>query len=83
MRHQERADKFASEMTQRFEEFVRWTIENWPNPDFPLVDSDFAASRKEVQHILGIKLSQSQQSEAGPPASETVQYVNMNPAPWP
>jgi len=83
MANQEQSDQFATEMAKRFEEFIQWATENWPNRDLPLLASDFEASRREIQHILGTKLSQVQSSEAGPPASESVQYVNMNPAPWP
>jgi len=83
MADQEQSDKFAAEMARRFEEFTQWAIEHWPNREMPLLESDFESSRKEMQQILGAKLSQALQAEVGPPAGETVQYVNMNPAPWP
>lgn len=83
MADQAQSDRFAAEMAGRFEEFMHWAIENWPNREAPLLESDFEASRKEMQHLLGARLSQARQGEVGPPAGESVQYVNMNPAPWP
>jgi hypothetical protein len=84
MRNKEQCDKFASEMAQRFEDFIKWTIENWPNRDYPLLPSDFSESRKEIGHVLGVKLNEGQTStSASPSAEDSAQYINVNPAPWP
>lgn len=84
MASKQECDRFAAEMAQRFEEFTKWAKEQWPNKEYPLLDSDFDASRKELRQILGDRLSEGQQSAVGPRADDgTVQYVNMNPAPWP
>jgi hypothetical protein len=91
MANKEECDRFAAEMARRFDEFTAWARSNWPNKDFPLLDSDFDASRKEMQQILGDRLnegrdeaSQAGAGGVGPRADDgSVQYVNMNPAPWP
>lgn len=84
MTNKEQCDKFASEMAQRFEDFVKWTIENWPDKEHPLLQSDFSESRKEIGHVLGVKLNEGQTSASPSPSAEnSAQYVNVNPAPWP
>lgn len=85
MANKEECDRFAAEIVQRFEAFTKWAIDNWPHRDYPLLESDFEQSRRELQQILGPKLSEARPAgEAGPRADDgTVQYVNMNPAPWP
>jgi hypothetical protein len=84
MADKEQCDKFADEMARRFEDFTQWAIDNWPNKDFPLLQSDFSESRKEIGHILGARLSESQEAPPPSPAAEnSPRYINMNPAPWP
>ncbi|HEV7617659.1 MAG TPA: hypothetical protein VGO51_06100 [Burkholderiaceae bacterium] len=84
MANKEQYDKFADEMARRFEDFTQWAIDNWPNKDFPLLQSDFSESRKEIGHILGARLNESQEAPPPSPAAEnSPQYINMNPAPWP
>jgi len=75
-------DKYAAMLAQRFEEYTRWAIQNWPNKDFPLIASDFDASRRELGEILGPKLSEGE--EKSPSAeSEQGQYRDVTPMPWP
>jgi hypothetical protein len=77
-------DKYAAELTQRFEELTRWAISNWPDKKFPLLPSDFSESRREIAGIIGPKLGEGDAS--GPVASNTGndgQYRDMNPMPWP
>jgi hypothetical protein len=84
MASKDKCDEFAMEMARRFEDFVKWTMENWPNKDIPLLQSDFNALRKEIRFILGEKLNEAQASAPSSGAArDSVQYVNMNPAPWP
>lgn len=84
MASKEDCDKYAAEMAQRFEELTNWAMTNWPHKDFPLLQSDFDASRKEIGAILGSKLGDGQTNAAVPePAQNGPQYVDMNPAPWP
>lgn len=78
------ADQFAAELTQRFEDWTQWAIQHWPHHDFPLMTSDFAQSRRELNSILGAKLDAGQQSATsnqGP--DESGQYIDSNPMPWP
>ena len=75
-------DKYAAMLLQRFEEYTKWAIANWPNKDFPLMESDFEASHRELSEILGPKLSEGEDK----PASEEpgrAQYRDVTPMPWP
>ena len=89
MNDKEKRDAFARELTRRFDEFTSWAIENWPVESFPLMQSDFAASGKEISDILGPKLAQGEESRGGDHASNLSQsehepqYVNVTPMPWP
>ncbi|MDB5764671.1 MAG: hypothetical protein JWQ21_3666 [Herminiimonas sp.] len=84
MADKQASDRFAAEMAARFDDFTKWAIENWPNKDLPLLQSDFSESRKEIALMLGGRLSEGQTAGPGaPPAEDSGQYVNMNPAPWP
>lgn len=77
-------DKYAAELAQKFEDLTKWAIENWPKPEFPLLDSDFSASRREIGQILGPKLGDGDETDSAPSGEqEPKQYVDMNPMPWP
>jgi hypothetical protein len=82
MTSKEERDKYAVELVQRFDDFTKWAIANWPNKEFHLLPSDFSESRKEISKILGPKLSEGESDGA---ASEKTSepYINMNPMPWP
>lgn len=77
-------DKYATALAQRYEELTKWAITNWPKKDFPLLESDFDASRRELAEILGPKLGDDTEcSEAPTGTRDTGQYRDMNPMPWP
>lgn len=79
-------DQYAAEFTRRFEELTRWAIFNWPKKEFPLLESDFSASRREIASIVGPKLGEGEpDSESRAPAiqKETEQYREVTPMPWP
>lgn len=75
-------DKYAAMLAQRFEEYTRWAISNWPNKNFPLMDSDFEASRRELSEILGPKLSEGEDMPSSGQSSRG-QYRDVTPMPWP
>jgi len=86
MASKEQCDKYAAELTHRFDELVRWAIANWPKPEFPLLSSDFTQSRREISQIIGPKLGDS--DEHGDPPGPAFgngggQFRDMNPMPWP
>jgi hypothetical protein len=83
MASKEECDRYAVELAQRFENLTQWAISNWPNKEFPLLESDFSASRKELGEILGPKLSSGETSPSSPLDDEAGQYRNVTPAPWP
>lgn len=86
MADKEACDRYAAEFARRFDEFTQWARDNWPIEYAPLLTSDFNASRRELQSILGEKLQQGQDQDAvteSPPNDGSIQYVNINPAPWP
>ncbi len=93
MASKEECDRYAAELTQRFEDLVQWAKEHWPNHQFPLLDSDFAASRRELGEILGPKLDSGSDRQPGPTkdansppagaAHDDPEYVETSPMPWP
>lgn len=84
MATKEQLDRFADELVQRFDELTKWAIENWPNRDFPLMQSDFAESRRELSKIVGPKLGEGNPDDpAEPPQGEQREYIDQNPTPWP
>lgn len=86
MAGKEEYDRYAQELARRFEEFTQWAQDNWPVRTAPLLASDFDDSRRELQEILGEKLQQGQEQDVNtesPPNDGSIQYVNINPAPWP
>jgi len=86
MSDKEIRDQFAKELARRFDEFTAWAIENWPVKSFPLMQSDFVESGKELSKILGQKLAADEGENHGNMASPSElepQYVNVTPMPWP
>jgi hypothetical protein len=82
MASKEECDKYAAELTQRFEDLAKWAVENWPRRNFPLLASDFSEARREIGKIIGPKLGEGDNGPAST-ASNGAQYVDMNPMPWP
>lgn len=86
MASKEECDKYAAELTRRFDEFVQWAMSNWPKPEYPLLSSDFTESRREISQIAGRKLGDADEVDDVPrPAfgSEDGQYRDVKPMPWP
>jgi hypothetical protein len=84
MGSKEEYDRYAAALTERFDEFVRWAMENWPNKDFPLLQSDFEQSRREIADIAGPKLGDGDSGPPGPDeGKEEAPFIPMNPMPWP
>ncbi|MDF3035302.1 MAG: hypothetical protein K0S28_576 [Paucimonas sp.] len=85
MNDAQRYEAYAAELSQRFESLMEWAMQNWPNPSFPLMESDFTASKREIASILGPKLGDA--ADAPSPsygsAPHEPQFNNVNPAPWP
>jgi len=75
-------DKYAAELAQRFEEFTKWAIANWPNKSLPLLPSDFSQSRREIGQIIGPKLGEGEDSPM-PSGKDSPQYIDITPMPWP
>lgn len=78
-------DKYAAELTQRFEELTKWAIVNWPRKEFPLLASDFTESRREIAGIIGPKLGDgdTESLPASAANADDGQYRDVNPMPWP
>lgn len=93
MASKEEYDRYAQDLTQRFDELVQWAIAHWPRTDFPLMRSDFDASRRELADILGPKLGDPEpgaQNEAQDPflppgmaPERGGEFRDQNPMPWP
>lgn len=84
MADKEQLDHYAAELAQRLDGLITWAIENWPHKNFPLMQSDFAESRKEFSKIIGPKLDEGDiAASTALPATDTRQYVDVNPTPWP
>lgn len=86
MASKEECDQYAAELTSRFDALMQWAIANWPRPEFPLLSSDFAQSRREISQIVGAKLGDPDDHDEPPrPAfgNEDRQFRDINPMPWP
>lgn len=83
MASKQECDDYAARLTQRFDAYVQWAIDNWPNKEFPLLESDFAESRRELGEILGPKLSKGEQQPSGGAPDDSGQYRDVTPMPWP
>ena len=83
MANKEECDEYAAELTRRFDEYVKWAIANWPKSEFPLLSSDFNASRREISQIAGQKLDESETSGSSPASRNAGQFRDVNPMPWP
>jgi hypothetical protein len=94
MASKEEHDRYAQELTRRFEDFMRWAIANWPDKRFPLLESDFRESKRELAQIAGPKLGEGESGshEAGQARTgntapgipvDAKQFVDVTPAPWP
>lgn len=86
MASKEECDQYAAELTRRFDEFVQWAFAHWPKPEFPLLPSDFAESRREISQIAGWKLGDADEHDELPrPAygNDDRQFRDVNPMPWP
>jgi hypothetical protein len=77
-------DQYAAELASKFEAFTLWAIANWPKKNFPLLRSDFAASRREIGNILGPKLGEADDEAASATtSSNSAPFIGMKPMPWP
>lgn len=76
-------DAYADELVRRFEEFTQWAIVHWPQKNYPLMSSDFAASRREISGIVGRKLHEGESMTPPTAAQEDPPYLDVSPTPWP
>lgn len=83
MASKQECDNYAAQLAQRFEAYVRWAIANWPNKELPLLEFDFAESRRELGEILGPKLSKGEQTSSDDTPGDSGQYRDVTPMPWP
>ncbi len=73
-------EHYAGELRRRYHELRRWAVDNWPNTAQPLEPSDFIATDRELQLLLGARL------HGGKPADDRpagTQYEDVTPMPWP
>jgi len=75
-------DQYAAELNDRFDALTRWAIGNWPNKNFPLLMSDFSASRREIGSIIGPKLGDGDPEPNGSGHSAK-SYISVAPMPCP
>jgi hypothetical protein len=84
MASKEECDQFAAALTERFDELTGWAIENWPKKEFPLLQSDFTDSRREIGEIIGPKLGEGDENlPSSQKGDDSAPYIDMNPMPWP
>jgi hypothetical protein len=84
MATKEQCDKYAAELTERFEELTKWAMQNWPKKESPLLSSDFSESRREIAQLVGPQLGDCDTDT--PPSAQgdnAAPFVDMNPMPWP
>jgi hypothetical protein len=83
MASKEECDKYAAELHERYEQFTKWAMENWPRKEFPLMDSDFAESRKEISQIAGPKLGEGDPATPASGKDDSAPFLDVTPMPWP
>lgn len=83
MASKQECDRYAAELNEKFEELTRWAISNWPRKDFPLFQSDFAESRREISGILGPKLGDGDDSPSPGQNDKSAPFEDVSPMPWP
>lgn len=84
MATKEECDRYAAELTRRFEELTRWAIVNWPKREFPLLLSDFSESRREIGGIIGPKLGEGEPNDSASGSNkEPAPFIEVTPMPWP
>jgi hypothetical protein len=76
-------DQYAVELNERFEALIRWAIQNWPRKNYPLLMSDFSASRREISTIIGPKLGDGEAEANDSPNNSSASYISTTPMPWP
>ncbi len=83
MASKEECDRYAAELNEKFDEFTRWAISHWPRKDFPLFQSDFAESRREISSILGPKLGDGTDDTPSRRNDDAAPFEDVTPMPWP
>jgi len=84
MTTKEKYDQYATELNRRFEEMMTWAIQYWPKKHFPLLPSDFNASRREIGQIIGPKLGDSNSENMTMNDGENqTPFIDTKPMPWP
>ena len=73
-------EQYAEELMRRYLELRRWAVENWPNTSQPLQASDFIATDRELQLLLGARLNAGKHIDQHPAKA---QYEDVTPMPWP
>lgn len=83
-------DVFATQATEKYDEFIAWMIQHWPQRSDPLSTADFSAGKREMNLLLGAKLHAA--GDSGQPIADVAatndrdnaeQYLPVTPAPWP
>jgi hypothetical protein len=84
MTTRDQRNQYAAELNERYEAFVRWATEHWPNHESPLMESDFAAARRELGLLCGARLGGGDRTaDTGGSDDSSAQYLPVNPMPWP
>jgi hypothetical protein len=76
-------EQYADELMRRYLELRRWAVENWPNTAQPLQASDFIATDRELQLLLGARLNSGRNADQRPVHAQNSQYEDVTPMPWP
>lgn len=79
-------EQYADELMRRYLELRRWAVENWPNTAQPLQASDFIATDRELQLLLGARLNSGKHADQRPANAQNAQnaqYEDVTPMPWP
>jgi len=86
---QNQVNAFATEAVHRYDAFIAWMIDHWPQQSDPLTLADFTAGKREMGLLLGAKLHADTDATAQSnyPATHAEvddgQYRPVTPAPWP
>ena len=88
---EEQLNEFSVQATERYDTFIAWMINHWPQQSDRLTVADFSAGKREMGLLLGAKLHVSRGDNSAPLSdiavtegeSDSKQYLPVTPAPWP
>ena len=87
--NQSQVVRYKEEAMNKYDAFMAWMIDHWPQRGDPLSTSDFSAGKRELDLLLGAKLHAHIEGRGElidarkGHGDDDGQYRPVTPAPWP